>query len=304
MRCAPVYVHKQSNPPSILRNIPQSVNDRLNRLSSNKEKFEAAAPPFQAALEKSGYIHKLEYKDMTGNITRQPRRTGRRSRRVTYFNPPFSLNVDTDVGKRFLKIVRDFPKNNVLAPIVNTNTIKISYRTLQNMGGEISRHNKNILGGLEETPAPRCNCRAANKPRCPLPNYCTVSCVVYRALVTNEVDNSVATYTGLTENPFKLRVRKHEADIRSFKPHDPDNHSSGTRLSRHCGQLAASSIPYTITWSILKETKTAFNPSTGFCKLCSMEKFYIMFKPEDATLNLRSEFFSHCRHKERHLLRK
>ena len=147
MRCAPVYVHKQSNPPSILRNIPQSVNDRLNRLSSNKEKFEAAAPPFQAALDKSGYSHKLEYKDMTGNMTRQPRRTGRRSRRVTYFNPPFSLNVDTDVGKRFLKIVRDFPKNNVLAPIVNTNTIKISYRTLQNMGGEISRHNKKILGG-------------------------------------------------------------------------------------------------------------------------------------------------------------
>ena len=118
MRCAPVYVqsapvyvHRQSNhPPSILRNIPQSVNDRLNRLSSNKEKFEAAAPPFQAALDKSGYSHKLEYKDMTGNMTRQPRRTGRRSRRVTYFNPPFSLNVDTDVGKRFLKIVSDFPR--------------------------------------------------------------------------------------------------------------------------------------------------------------------------------------------------
>ena len=237
-------------------------------------------------------------------MSRQPRRNRTRSRRVTYFNPPFSLNVETNVGKEFLRIIKSFPRSNVLSPIVNSNTIKISYRTLQNMGGEISRHDNNILGGLEETPAPRCNCRAANKPRCPLPNYCTVSCVVYRALVTNEVDNSVATYTGLTENPFKLRVRKHEADIRSFKPHDPDNHSSGTRLSRHCGQLAASSIPYTITWSILKETKTAFNPSTGFCKLCSMEKFYIMFKPEDATLNLRSEFFSHCRHKERHLLRK
>ena len=129
-----------------------------------------------------------------------------RSRRVTYFNPPFSLNVETNVGKEFLRIIKSFPRSNVLYPIVNSNTIKISYRTLQNMGGEISRHDNNILGGLEETPAPRCNCRAANKPRCPLPNYCTVSCVVYRALVTNEVDNSVATYTGLTEIPSNCQL--------------------------------------------------------------------------------------------------
>ena len=64
---------------------------------------------------------------------------------------------------------RAFPKNNVLAPIVNTNTIKISYGTLQNMGGEISAHKK-FLGGEEEAPAPNCNCRAALNHRCPLPN--------------------------------------------------------------------------------------------------------------------------------------
>ena len=301
----PVYVHRQSNhPPSVLQNIPQSVNDRLNRLSSSKEKFEAAAPPYQEALEKSGYNHKLEFTDLSGSTTRQPRRTRRRSRRVTYFNPPFSLNVLTNVGKEFLKIIRAFPKNSVLAQIVNTNTIKISYRTLQNMGGEISRHAKKILGSEEEAPAPTCNCRAAEKYRCPLPNSCTICNVVYGATVTNEADNSVETYTGLTANPFKKRVRQHETDIKNYRPHDPDNHKSGTRLSRHCGQLVARRIPYTITWKILKETKTNFNPTTGFCMLCANEKFLIMFKPEDATLNLRSEFFSHCRHKERHLLRK
>ena len=58
-----------------------------------------------------------------------------------------------------------------------------------------------------------------------------------------------------------------EADIEKYWPHDPGNHKSGTRLSRHCGQLAANNIPYTITWRILKETKTAFNPTTGFCVL-------------------------------------
>ena len=135
----PVCVHRQSNhPPSVLQNIPQSVNDRLNILSSSKEKFEAVAPPYQEALEKSGYNHKLEFTDLSGSMTRQPRRMRTTSRLVTYFNPPFSLNVETNIGKEFLKIIRAFPKNNVLAPIVNTNTTKISYQALQNMGGEIS----------------------------------------------------------------------------------------------------------------------------------------------------------------------
>ena len=104
-------------------------------------------------------------------------------------------------------MIRAFPQDNVLSPIVNTNTTKISYRTLQNMGGEISRHNKRNLGGTEDAVAPTCNCRAALKHRCPLPNSCTISNVVFGATVTNEADNTVETYRGLTANPFKKRVR-------------------------------------------------------------------------------------------------
>ena len=193
---------------------------------------------------------------------------------------------------------------------MNPNTIKISYRTMKNMGGEISRHNSKLLKTeVENPPAPRCNCQSSLRPSCPLPNYCTVTCVVYRALVTagdptNLATQSVETYTGLTEPPAKRRFKKHYSDIESYQPNDPESHKSRTRLSRHCGRLKADNIPYTLSWSILCETKVAFNPTTGFCKLCVMEKYYIMFKPEDATLNLRSEFYSHCRHKVRHLLRK
>ena len=111
-----------------------------------------------------------------------------------------------------------------------------------------------------------------------------------------------ATYTGLTQNPIKKRIKKHYSDIAKFSPDDPDEHQSGTRLSRHCGQLSLDGIAYTIEWSILCETGFAFNPITERCKLCLMEKYLIMFNPADATLNLRSEFFSQCRHKERHLL--
>ena len=115
-------------------------------------------------------------------------------------------------------------------------------------------------------------------------------------------DNSSATYTGLSERSIKQRVKGHYQDIKNHKPSDPDNHKSGTRLSRHIGELKHQNIPYRLDWSIVREVKSAYNPARNFCKLCTMEKYHILFSPEDATLNLRSEFFSHCRHKESHLL--
>ena len=58
----PVYVHVESNnPPSILKNIPQSVNKRLSTISSNEEIFKHASIPYQQALQKSGYNYELNY---------------------------------------------------------------------------------------------------------------------------------------------------------------------------------------------------------------------------------------------------
>ena len=149
----------------------------------------------------------------------------------------------------------------------------------------------------------------ALKPNCPLPRYCTASCVVCKAKVTagdpaDAANLKTEYYTGLTENQIKKRIKKHYSDIEKYDRNDPDNHKSGTRLSRPGGELRTDGIPYIIKWGILVEKGVAFNPTTGFCKLCTTEKYMIMFNPTEATLNLRSEFFGHCRHKERHLLRK
>ena len=58
----PLYVHKESNhPPSILRNIPESINNRLSEISSDKESFDSAKDVYQEALDKSGYHHKLSF---------------------------------------------------------------------------------------------------------------------------------------------------------------------------------------------------------------------------------------------------
>ena len=50
----PLYINKHSNnPPSILRQLPTSINKRISTLSSDKQTFEDAAPAYQSALDRS-----------------------------------------------------------------------------------------------------------------------------------------------------------------------------------------------------------------------------------------------------------
>ena len=56
------YVHRKSNhPPITTKNIPAGVNKRLLSLSSDKASFDQAAPPYQKALDESGYHYTLHY---------------------------------------------------------------------------------------------------------------------------------------------------------------------------------------------------------------------------------------------------
>ena len=75
----PLYVHKNSNhPPSILRNIPESINKRLSEISSDKECFDDAKHVYQEALNKSGSRYKLTY-NVSISQTSRPRRNRRRN---------------------------------------------------------------------------------------------------------------------------------------------------------------------------------------------------------------------------------
>jgi hypothetical protein len=58
----PLYVNHNSNhPPPILRCIPDAINKRLSNISSDKQSFESAVPPYQEALRKSGFNYVLNY---------------------------------------------------------------------------------------------------------------------------------------------------------------------------------------------------------------------------------------------------
>ena len=59
----PQYVNRNSKPPSpIIRSIPENINARLSNISSDKNAFDSAIPPYQEALKRSGYDCKLNYK--------------------------------------------------------------------------------------------------------------------------------------------------------------------------------------------------------------------------------------------------
>ena len=110
-------------------------------------------------------------------------------------------------------------------------------------------------------------------------------------------EDGVEHYTGLSGNSFKKRWTKHKADFRNRK----DEHS--TTLSSHVWKLKDEGKHYTVKWEIM-DRAPVFNPVTKKCRLCLKEIYYIMFRPDSASLNRRSELFNTCRHRTQKLLGK
>ena len=121
------YVHRQSNhPPSIIRNIPEMIADRINSISSCKEVFDDAKPYYEDALKSSGYMDSCMTYNTQAGEAKTPRNR-RRKRRVLWFNPPFSVTVETNVGRKFFNLLeKHFPRDNPLHKILNRNGVKVS----------------------------------------------------------------------------------------------------------------------------------------------------------------------------------
>ena len=267
-----------------MKNIPLAVNKRLSCISSDKEVFDNAAPLYQEELDRAGYSHKLEYQE------EPPKGKRKRHKKIIWFNPPFSVNVRTNVGRRFLGLLdKHFPKGSLLYPVINRYKVKLSYRCLPSIGSMLSQHNKKLLGEGEEM----FRCRCQDKSSCPLPGRCTTDKLVYRATVTS--DNSTETYVGMTANKFKDRFSKHKWDFK----HRPEN--GATKLADHIWKLQDNAEEFKIEWEIVKRANP-FSPVSRKCNLCIEEKYQILFNPGQASLNSRLELFASCRHKPARLL--
>ena len=106
---------------------------------------------------------------------------------------------------------------------VNKNIEEISYSCMKNINSVILSHNKNILN-------PRTEKKEKNKS-CPLKGECLTSQLVYRAIVTNAVNESMKKYIRLADNTFK---ETHSNQKRDFKH---QKYRNCTELAKYVWEL-------------------------------------------------------------------
>jgi len=195
-----VYVNSKSNhPPHIIRNIPQAINNRLSNLSSNEEVFSQTTKIHQEALTKSGYTHSLTLKPT--HTTSRPKRGGRQN--ITWYNPPFSESITSNLGKQCFKILdEEIPRDHKLYKIFNKNNIKLSYSCCRSLNNIINSHNKKLLNPTIQPPR-ECNCRSNTV--CSIDGSCLTKCIIYQATVTTKDGNQPQTYKGTSDTEFETR---------------------------------------------------------------------------------------------------
>ena len=311
------YIHRDCNhPPPIIKNLSKGIAFRLSNNSANFDIFNKAAKPYHATLRTNGHKQQIQYtksdkpdekatkgnhNHTTGEINTPPneKRDEKsnkriRKRKIIWFNPPFSVNVATNIGKMFFGLLHScFPTNNKLHKILNKNTVKLSYSCMQNMKHIISNHNKTVLEStkVKESQGKTCNCR--DKQSCPLNGQCLQRGVVYKATVEQIPSKTQDTYIGITENEFKTRYNQHTSSFRL-------NHKkSATTLSELIWKLKESKTAYHLSWAVIERAQP-YSAATNRCNLCTAEKYFILHtKP---SLNKRREIFSSCPHRKKHLL--
>ena len=84
-------------------------------------------PLYESPLKNSGFHYSMKFDGPVENARRN------RNRKPIWFNLPHSLNVNTNIDKIFIKLVRTyFPRSYKFNRIFNLNTIKIIYSSLPN----------------------------------------------------------------------------------------------------------------------------------------------------------------------------
>ena len=215
----------------------------------------------------------------------------RRRRTIIWYNPPYSINVKTNIGKEFLKLLRTyFHRQHAFHNFFNKNTVKLSYSCAKNISTIISGHNKTVTS----KPAPiqrECNCR--DREQCPLDNKCLTDNIVYEAEITSHPDEVTKDYRGLCSTTFKKRFAVHKQHI------NHRIHMKKCELAKYAWQLKDDNKTFNISWRILK--KVYGKLVGGVCRLCTTEKLLIIEHPDKERL-LNSNCIQKCRHGDKYML--
>ena len=93
----PVYIHKQLNhPPDISKELPKSINKRISDFC-DENVFNNAKLTYEKALNNSGFTETFSYIKYSDQNINNREAKKKRKRKIIWYNPPFSLNVKTNV---------------------------------------------------------------------------------------------------------------------------------------------------------------------------------------------------------------
>ena len=99
-------------------------------------------------------------------------------RQISWFNPQYSKNVTTKVGKLFLSLIdKHFPPHHKWHQLFNRNNVKTSYSCLPNIKSIINAENRKVLYPSPTIGRRACNCM--NTSQCPLKPSCVSAITSY-----------------------------------------------------------------------------------------------------------------------------
>ena len=258
--------------------------DRIQNTHSSCDKFN------QNETKKTKDMNNTQNNNNIKKSPPKPKKKNRNRSNVTYFNPPFSLGLKTNIGKQFLSLIdKHFPTNNHLSIALNRHNIKLSYSTTKNMEAIIAAHNRKILNPRKENidgTDEKCNCRLT----CPIPEGCRKKAVVYKAEVKG------ALYIGMTQTEIRSRIRRHR---HSFKAEYKRNETnlSGYIWDRKLNQNDNGEIiEPDVKWSIVRQCKI-YQPGSKNCDLCLSEKLNIIMNQKNRKcINKKTDISNYCNH--------
>ena len=96
-------------------------------------------------MAESGFKHKIRFQKQQ-NTSTVTKNTKNRKRNIIWFNPPFTLNVSTNFGKKFFSLLSELLlKTHHLHKLFNCNNVKVSYSSLPKFKSVINGHNKRYI---------------------------------------------------------------------------------------------------------------------------------------------------------------
>ena len=138
----PLYINILSNhPPNIIKNLPGNISKRINNLSADGTTFNKSKDLYNNTLAESEFDHKITFQKQQ-NTSTVANNTKNRKMKIIWFNPPISLNVSTNIGKKFFSLLgKHFSETHQLNKLFNRNNVKVNYSSLSNFKSVIKCEN-------------------------------------------------------------------------------------------------------------------------------------------------------------------